>query len=62
MNGLRKLLKTYKIFIGGQFPRTESGRFFPLKNKNGETFPKNLRNAEYVNKTCNNKTIATVKK
>ncbi len=28
--------KTYKIFIGGQFPRTESGRFYPLKNKKGE--------------------------
>jgi acyl-CoA reductase-like NAD-dependent aldehyde dehydrogenase len=27
------VLKTYKIFIGGKFPRTESGRFFPLKNK-----------------------------
>ena len=22
------VLKTYKIFIGGKFPRTESGRFF----------------------------------
>jgi len=29
--------KTYKIYIGGQFPRTESGRFYPLKNKKGET-------------------------
>ena len=28
-----EILKTYKIFIGGQFPRTESGRFYPLKNK-----------------------------
>lgn len=28
--------KTYKIYIGGQFPRTESGRFYPLKNKKGE--------------------------
>jgi acyl-CoA reductase-like NAD-dependent aldehyde dehydrogenase len=27
------VLKTYKIFIGGKFPRTESGRFFPFKNK-----------------------------
>jgi acyl-CoA reductase-like NAD-dependent aldehyde dehydrogenase len=26
------VLKTYKIFIGGKFPRTESGRFYPLKN------------------------------
>ncbi|MFT4685031.1 MAG: acyl-CoA reductase-like NAD-dependent aldehyde dehydrogenase [Flavobacteriales bacterium] len=31
-----EVLKTYKIFIGGKFPRTESGRFFPLKNKNGD--------------------------
>ena len=30
------VLKTYKIFIGGKFPRTESGRFFPLKNKDGD--------------------------
>jgi acyl-CoA reductase-like NAD-dependent aldehyde dehydrogenase len=28
------VLKTYKIFIGGKFPRTESGRFYPLKNPN----------------------------
>lgn len=27
------VLKTYKIYIGGQFPRTESGRFYELKNK-----------------------------
>jgi len=25
--------KTYKIFIGGSFPRTESGRYYELKNK-----------------------------
>lgn len=31
------VLKTYKIFIGGQFPRTESGRYYPLLNKKGET-------------------------
>ena len=28
--------KTYKIYIGGQFPRTESGRYYPLKNQKGE--------------------------
>jgi acyl-CoA reductase-like NAD-dependent aldehyde dehydrogenase len=32
-----EIQKTYKIFIGGQFPRTESGRFYPLINKKGET-------------------------
>jgi len=31
------ILKTYKIYIGGQFPRTESGRYYELKNKKGET-------------------------
>jgi len=31
-----EVLKTYKIFIGGKFPRTESGRFSPLKNKDGD--------------------------
>ncbi|MDP3567336.1 aldehyde dehydrogenase family protein [Sediminibacterium sp.] len=31
------VLKTYKIYIGGQFPRTESGRYYELLNKKGET-------------------------
>jgi acyl-CoA reductase-like NAD-dependent aldehyde dehydrogenase len=31
------VLKTYKIYIGGQFPRTESGRYYALKSKSGET-------------------------
>ena len=25
--------KTYKLYIGGQFPRTESGRYYPLTDK-----------------------------
>jgi acyl-CoA reductase-like NAD-dependent aldehyde dehydrogenase len=25
-----EILKTYKLYIGGQFPRTESGRYYPL--------------------------------
>ena len=29
------VLKTYKIFIAGKFPRTESGRYFDLKNNKG---------------------------
>ena len=28
--------KTYKIYIGGKFPRTESGRYFKLKNTKGK--------------------------
>lgn len=43
-NGLEKapsgkrleVLKTYKIYIGGQFPRTESGRYYVATNNNGE--------------------------
>lgn len=27
--------KTYKIYIGGKFPRTESGRYFPLEDARG---------------------------
>lgn len=29
------VLKTYKLYIGGKFPRTESGRFFGLQDANG---------------------------
>jgi acyl-CoA reductase-like NAD-dependent aldehyde dehydrogenase len=32
-----EVLKTYKIYIGGQFPRTESGRFYKATNGKGET-------------------------
>lgn len=28
--------KTYKLFINGEFPRTESGRFYPVIGKKGE--------------------------
>lgn len=43
-NGLEKktsskrleVLKTYKIYIGGQFPRTESGRFYTPVNATGK--------------------------
>lgn len=48
-----EVLKTYKLFIGGQFPRTESGRYYPLMNKKGENIAnvslgsrKDFRNAE----------------
>ncbi|MDE1037388.1 MAG: aldehyde dehydrogenase family protein [Phycisphaerales bacterium] len=29
--------KTYKLYIGGKFPRTESGRSIAIENKKGET-------------------------
>lgn len=28
--------KTYKMFIGGQFPRTESGRYYPVYSAGGD--------------------------
>jgi len=31
-----EILKTYKIYIGGQFPRTESGRYYAATNGKGE--------------------------
>ena len=34
--------KTYKLFIGGEFPRTESGRSFPQKFHNSESLYANL--------------------
>jgi len=44
--------KTYKLYINGEFPRTESGRFYPVHGKGGELLAnacrgsrKDLRNA-----------------
>jgi acyl-CoA reductase-like NAD-dependent aldehyde dehydrogenase len=31
-----EVLKTYKLYIGGQFPRTESGRYYTPTNKVGQ--------------------------
>ncbi|MEP7168611.1 MAG: aldehyde dehydrogenase family protein [Bacteroidota bacterium] len=31
------VLKTYKLYIDGKFPRTESGRFFKLNDSSGKT-------------------------
>lgn len=31
-----EILKTYKIYIGGKFPRTESGRYYKAENTNKE--------------------------
>jgi acyl-CoA reductase-like NAD-dependent aldehyde dehydrogenase len=46
------VLKTYKIYIGGQFPRTESGRYYTLKDIKGnpianvcQSSKKDIRNA-----------------
>src|SRR5260221_3863500 len=44
--------KTYKLYINGEFPRTESGRFYAVEGKGGEVLAnacrgsrKDLRNA-----------------
>jgi acyl-CoA reductase-like NAD-dependent aldehyde dehydrogenase len=44
--------KTYKLYINGEFPRTESGRYYPVRGKGGELLAnacrgsrKDLRNA-----------------
>ena len=44
--------KTYKLYINGEFPRTESGRFYPVHSKKGDLVAnacrgsrKDLRNA-----------------
>ncbi|NDA81988.1 MAG: aldehyde dehydrogenase, partial [Actinobacteria bacterium] len=29
------VMKTYKLYIGGAFPRSESGRSYQLKDKRG---------------------------
>ena len=56
------VLKTYKIFIGGKFPRTESGRYFHVKNAKGELLSnmclssrKDFRNAVVVARKAQNK-------
>jgi len=47
-----EILKTYKIYIGGAFPRTESGRYYPILDNQGNTLAnvclsskKDVRNA-----------------
>lgn len=47
-----EVLKTYKIYINGKFPRTESGRYYKPKNTKGESLGniclssrKDIRNA-----------------
>lgn len=47
-----EVLKTYKIYIGGQFPRTESGRYYQIQDSKGKVIgniclssKKDVRNA-----------------
>jgi acyl-CoA reductase-like NAD-dependent aldehyde dehydrogenase len=56
-----EVLKTYKLYIGGQFPRTESGRYYPLLNSKKQTIAnislasrKDFRNAVVAARTAFN--------
>lgn len=31
------VVKTYKLYVGGKFPRTESGRYYKVMDRNGDT-------------------------
>ncbi|MEN8185729.1 MAG: aldehyde dehydrogenase family protein [Bacteroidota bacterium] len=53
--------KTYKLYIGGKFPRTESGRFFTVNDKKGNLLAnmclasrKDFRNAVVVARKAQN--------
>jgi acyl-CoA reductase-like NAD-dependent aldehyde dehydrogenase len=54
-----KVAKTYKIYIGGKFPRTESARYYPLEDKGGDVIAnicrssrKDFRNAVVAARTA----------
>lgn len=54
-----EVLKTYKIYVGGKFPRTESGRYYEAKNAKGEVLAnvclcsrKDFRDAESAARTA----------
>ena len=53
--------KTYKLYIGGKFPRTESGRYYPLNDKKGNFIAnmclssrKDFRNAVVIARKAQN--------
>lgn len=57
--GRLEVLKTYKIYIGGKFPRTESGRYYSPIDKNGKALGniclssrKDVRNAVVAARKC----------
>lgn len=54
-----EVLKTYKIYVGGKFPRTESGRYYAAKSPKGEALAnvclcsrKDFRDAESAARTA----------
>ena len=46
MENRLEILKTYKIFIGGEFPRTESGRYYKLINSNNKVIANLCRSSQ----------------
>ena len=58
--------KTYKLYIGGKFPRTESGRYFPITDKKDKIIAnmslasrKDFRNAVVVARKSQNAWAST---
>ncbi len=58
--------KTYKLYIGGKFPRTESGRYYAINNKKGELIAnmclasrKDFRNAVVIARKAQNSWAST---
>ena len=58
--------KTYKLYIGGKFPRTESGRYFPITDKKANVIAnmclasrKDFRNAVVVARNSQNAWAST---
>lgn len=56
-----EVLKTYKIYIGGAFPRTESGRYYSPKDAKGNSLGniclssrKDFRNAQQAARNAQN--------
>ncbi len=55
------IYKTYKLYIGGKFPRTESGRYYPINDTKGNLIAnmclasrKDVRNAVVVARKAQN--------
>lgn len=60
------ILKTYKLYIGGKFPRTESGRYYAIHDKKGKFIAnmclasrKDFRNAVVIARNAQSAWAAT---
>ena len=52
--GRLAVAKTYKIYIGGKFPRTESARYYTLEDKQGNVIANVCRGSrkDFRNAMC----------